>query len=172
MVISAGPCVVRSWHANDAASLVEQADNPAIWRNVRDAFPSPYTSRDAAEWLAHVMGNVPETDFAIDVGGHAVGAIGFVLQNDIHRLSAELGYWLGERYWGAGIASAAVRAVVPYAFQTYGLVRIFARVFSTNLASSRVLEKAGFSREATLRCAAVKEGRVLDEHLYVTLQRH
>jgi RimJ/RimL family protein N-acetyltransferase len=170
MHIDAGKCVVRSWQAHDARSLADHANNPEIWRNVRDGFPSPYTLNDARAWLLHLSDKVPETDFAIDIGGNAIGAIGFVIQEDVHRLSAEMGYWLGRRYWGKGIVTAAVEATVPYMFETFGLVRIHSRVFSTNTGSARVLEKAGFVLEATLRNAVVKDGRILDEFLFAKLK--
>ena len=169
MLLEAGPCEIRSWKFSDLASLVRHANNPAIWRNVRDGFPSPYTPEDAERWLAHVTTMVPETHFAIAVHGDAVGGIGVMLQPDVLRVSAEMGYWLGEAFWGRGITTAAVRAFAGYAFETYGVTRLFACVFAWNAASARVLEKAGFELEAVLRRSAVKEGKVIDQWQYAMI---
>ena len=108
----------------------------------------------------------PETNFAIAVGDEAVGGIGFTLGMDVERCSAELGYWLGEAFWGRGITTAAVRAATQYAMTTYDLTRVFAVPFVENAASCRVLEKVGFVRECVMRRSAVKDGRVMDQVLY------
>ena len=108
----------------------------------------------------------PETVFAIVVDGNAVGAIGFVLQKDVDRVSAEIGYWLGEPYWGRGITSEALAAVTQYAIENYELTRLFAVPFSANVASIRVLEKAGYALEGRLRRSAIKDGQIVDQVLY------
>ena len=170
MEMNAGCCVVRSWRYADLPSLVENANNPKIWRAVRDQFPSPYTPDAAERWLNFVSLQRPETNFAISVGGKSVGGIGLVIHHDIHRLTAELGYWLGEKFWGAGIMSAAVAAFTGHAFSAYGLVSIYAHVFDWNLASARVLEKSGYTLEARLCKGAYKEGKVIDELLYAAVR--
>ena len=166
MRIDCGPCVVRSWQADDADSLARHANSYAVWRNLRDRFPHPYTLADAEEWLQRVRDAELETDFALDVGGAAVGGIGFTIQEDVYRRSAELGYWLGEEFWGRGIATQAVRAVTAYAFATHDLCRLYAGVFEWNPASQCVLEKAGFVCEGRLRRSVVKDGQVIDQFLY------
>ena len=168
--LEAGPCLIRPWRSGDKAALVKHADNRRIWLNLRDIFPYPYTAKDADVWLAHVAEQDPVTSLAIEAGGEAVGGIGLLLGGDVHRLSAEIGYWLGEGVWGRGIATAALRAFTPWAFATFGLERIWAGVFSTNPASMRVLEKAGYVREAVLRSAVVKDGALLDQVIYATLR--
>ena len=170
MELDLGVCTVRSWRLDDTASLVRHANNRKVWRNLRDRFPYPYTSSDAEAFLRSVIGTTPETSFAIAVDGAAVGGIGLTLADDIHRRSAELGYWLGEEYWGRGITSAAVRAVTDYAFAHYDLVRIWAGVFHWNPASMRVLEKAGYTREATLRKSAFKDGQLVDEVIFAVVR--
>src|SRR5919206_3136879 len=170
MEVDLGVCTVRPWRAGDAASLVRHANNRRIWRNLRDRFPHPYTPADAEAFLRSVIGTTPETSFAIAVDGAAVGGIGLSLAEDIHRRTAEIGYWLGEEYWGRGIASAAVRAITDYAFTHLDLVRIWAGVFAWNPGSMRVLEKAGYTREATLRKSAFKDGEVVDEVIYAAVR--
>ena len=159
-------CTVRSWRASDAGSLVTHANNRNIWLNLRDRFPHPFTPREALSFLESVLGKDPEIVFAIAVGDEAVGGVGFALQKDVDRVSAEIGYWLGEPFWGRGIATEAVSAITKYAFEQHELTRLFAVPFSRNVASCRVLEKAGYVFEGTLRRSAVKDGVILDQCMY------
>ena len=170
MDLEAGKCRIRSWRRADLRSLVENANNVNVSRNLRDAFPSPYTEENAQQWLAVVACMQPETQFAIEVDGEAVGGIGLSLGSDVHRIDAELGYWLGEGHWGRGIVTAAINAFVPYSFGAYGLERVHAHVFEWNRASSRVLEKAGFQLEGRLRHAAMKEGALIDILLFARIR--
>jgi RimJ/RimL family protein N-acetyltransferase len=163
-------CLVRSWRQEDAPSLVRHANNRRVWVNLRDRFPHPYTSDDGARFLAWVLAERPETNFAIAVGKEAVGAIGYQIQPDVHRISAEIGFWLGEAYWGRGIVTEALRAVTEHAFHTHNLRRLFAGVFEWNPASMRVLEKVGYTREAVLRKSAIKDGRIIDQALYAIVR--
>src|SRR5476649_2524836 len=137
-------CEVRSWRTTDVEPLARHADNHKIWMNLRDAFPHPYTVHDARDFIKSVRGHVPETTFAIDVDGEAVGSVGFVLRHDVERVSAEIGYWLAEPFWGRGIATEALIGATHYAVTTYQLTRIYALPFAWNTASCRVLEKSGY----------------------------
>ena len=158
--------VVRSWRSSDVDSLARHADNRNIWINLRDAFPHPYTKRDASEFIRAAMRRTPETFFAIAVDGAAAGGIGFVLHPDVERVSAEIGYWLAESFWGRGIVSEALTAVTHYAIATHHLTRIYAVPFAWNAASCKVLEKAGYVLEARLRNSAIKDGRLTDQMQY------
>lgn len=162
-------CTVRSWETRDLASLVEQANNRRIWLNLRDRFPHPYTRQDGTAFLRHVRAAAPQTFFAVEVEGAAVGSVGFVLQPDVERVSAEIGYWLGESFWGRGIMSEALAAVTSYAVQTHGLTRVFALPFASNAASGRVLEKCGYVLEARLVRSAIKNGAIIDQLQYAYL---
>jgi RimJ/RimL family protein N-acetyltransferase len=159
-------CTIRSWQMSDLASLVVQANNRNIWINLRDRFPHPYTARDGRTFLRNTIESKPETVFAIVVDGSAVGSIGFLLQHDVERVSAEVGYWLGESYWGRGIVSEALVAVTRYALQHHQLTRLFAVPFASNAASCRVLERAGYVLEARLRRSAIKDGAIIDQLQY------
>ena len=158
--------LIREWRRGDEESLVRHANNPNVARNLRDRFPHPYTSDDAHWWIAHVSGQSPPTSFAIVVDGEAAGGIGFIVQEDVARRSVEIGYWLGETYWGRGIATAAVRAISERVFATLDVCRIYATVFESNPASWRVLEKAGFVFEGRLRKAVTKSGDTIDALMY------
>src|SRR5215510_13312315 len=157
--------VVRDWKWQDRDSLVRHANNHDVWMNLRDRFPYPYTKEDAKRWLDCVVGLTPVTNFAIAVNGEAVGGIGYSIQGDVCYRSAEIGYWLGEEYWGRGIATEALVAVTEYAFASHDLCRLYAHVFEWNLASARVLEKAGYALEGRLIKSVTKDGKTIDQLL-------
>jgi ribosomal-protein-alanine N-acetyltransferase len=166
MVISLPTCIVRSWKASDAKAVVQHANNRKVWINLRDRFPHPYTERDARAFLETVHKSREDTFFAIEADGAAVGGIGFMLQQDVERVSAEIGYWLGEAYWGRGIATHALGAVTRHAIEHHQLTRLFALPFAYNAASCRVLEKCGYVLEGRLRRSAIKDGLVVDQLQY------
>jgi len=155
---------LRSWEEADIPALVKYADNRRIWLNVRDVFPFPYTQNDAAAWINTMQD--PLTNFAIAGPAEAIGGIGFNLQDDVYRRSAEIGYWIGETYWNRGIATLAVGAAAQYAFANFDLVRLYATVFEWNPASARVLEKNGFKLEGRLEKSVFKDGNLIDSLLY------
>ena len=161
---------LRRWRAGDEESLVQQANNQRIWRNLRDRFPNPYTMEDARIWVGIANVTEPQTSFAITVDDLAIGGIGILLQEDVHRRSAEIGYWLGEDYWGRGIVTEAVRRVTDWAFENFDLCRIFAHVFAWNPASMRVLEKAGYEYEGRLRQSVTKDGQTIDQVIYAIIR--
>ena len=163
-------CTVRSWEWRDRDAIVRHANNRRISINLRDRFPYPYTVADARNWLDSVIGFEPETNFAIDVAGEAVGGIGFVLQHDVARRSAEIGYWLGEEFWGRGIVTEALIAVTDHAFANYDLCRLYAHVFDWNGASARVLEKAGYELEGRMRKSVTKDGQTIDQLMYAVIR--
>ena len=159
--------ILRPWHREHAASLARHADNPRIAAGMRDAFPSPYTLEDAHRFISLARGPSPNLLLAIEVNGEAVGGIGIHPLQDVYHMTAEIGYWLAEPFWGRGIMTAAVQALLPVAFGRYDIHRIQAGIFASNPASMRVLEKCGFVREAVHRNAITKGGVVMDEILYV-----
>lgn len=163
--------VLRRFAPTDADSLVRLADNRKIWINLRDRFPHPYTRIDAEGWIAHCAAEAgTPTQFAIDLDGLAIGGVGLERFNDVHRLTAEIGYWIGEPYWGNGIATAVLIEMTRYAFAQFPFERIQAIVFEWNPASRRVLEKAGYALEARLARAIMKDGRLGDGFLYACLR--
>lgn len=159
-------CDVRTFREDDAESLAFHANNRKIWINLRDLFPHPYTITDAEEFLKKSIALDPETRFAVAVDGKAVGAIGFGLRTDVERISAEIGYWLGEPFWNRGIMTEVLRAVTEYAIAEHGLMRIYALPYAWSHASCRVLEKSGYLLEGRLRRSAVKDGKITDQFLY------
>lgn len=166
MEIHAGDWVLRPWQEGDEPALVKYANNRNVWINLKDLFPHPYTMEDAEAWVQSQKDRDSPTNFAIANADEAIGAIGLRLQGDIYRRSAEVGYWLGEPFWGQGIATHALRAITAYAFANFDLVRLYATVKEWNPALARVLEKCGFTLEARLRKSAIKDGRMIDLFLY------
>ena len=167
MMLTLKTCEVRSWTRSDAEALVKYANNRNLWINLRDRFPHPYTRRNALDFIRQTREQQPETGFAIVVGEEAAGGIGFLLNGDVERVSAEIGYWLGEPFWGRGIMTEALVAVTKYAIEAHGLTRMYALPFAWNTASCRVLEKAGYVLEARLRRSAIKDGHITDQLQYV-----
>ena len=170
MKLELATCTVRSWEWRDRDAIVRYANNPNVSINLRDRFPHPYTVNDARRWLDSIVGREPETNFAIAVAGEAVGGIGFTLQNDVERRAAEIGYWLGEEFWGRGIATDVLIAVSEHAFANYDICRLYAHVFEWNQASARVLEKAGYVFEGRLRKSVTKDGKTIDSLLYAMIR--
>ena len=168
MHLTLNRCVVRAWQPSDAESLQRHADNPNVARHLRDRFPHPYTMEHATGFLGWVAQQPSPTVWAIAIGDEAVGGIGIERHGDVERVSAEIGYWLGEAHWGKGVATEALVAVTAMAFQQYELTRVFAVPFADHLASVRVLEKAGYVREGLMRRSAIKYGVVRDQLLFAT----
>jgi RimJ/RimL family protein N-acetyltransferase len=166
LYIKTPSAVLRPWKRSDLELLVKYADNPKIAANMRDGFPNPYRIEDACRFIEMAENFEEGFILAIEVKGCACGSIGVHILDDVSRKTAEIGYWLGEPFWGRGITSEAMSAVVPVAFGTFDIARIQAGIFSKNPASARVLEKCGFVREAVLKDAVYKNGRLMDEIIY------
>lgn len=162
--------VIRNWEKEDAPAIVRHANNRKIWLNLRDGFPHPYSLDDANDFVDNILSRDQETFFAIAFSGEAIGGNGLTFGKDVHRYSAELGYWLAELYWNRGIMTEAVRMLSAYAFETYDLLRIYAEPYATNPASVKVLEKAGFLYEGRLRASVYKNGKILDQFVYAIVK--
>ncbi|RYF91302.1 MAG: N-acetyltransferase, partial [Chitinophagaceae bacterium] len=153
---------LRPWALTDIDNLVEFANNASIARFMTNKFPHPYTTEAATNFIAYAMQGNPVGIFAIEVEGKAVGGIGIHPQADIECKNAEMGYWLAEPYWGKGIVTEAVKQMCAYGFKNFDINRIFARPFGSNLASQKVLSKAGFVLEASFEKTLFKNGEYLD----------
>lgn len=161
---------LRPLQMDDAPSFAKQLNNKKIWDNLRDGLPFPYSEKDARSFI-EMVGQAPLlTCYAIVVDGLAVGNIGFTKGEDVERFSAEVGYYLGEDYWGQGIMSAALKQAAEDYFATTDVIRLFAFPYEYNTASARVLEKAGFTRIGRLTKAAYKNGRFVDMFYYEQLK--
>lgn len=165
-------CVIRRWRVEDKDALAENLNNRKVLDNLRDGLPYPYTPRDGEEYIRSMLAADPDKTFAFAVtaGGRVIGSIGVFRCENIHSRTAELGYYIGETYWGKGYMTSAVKQICRHVFETTDIIRIFAEPFARNAASCRVLEKAGFQLEGTLRSNAVKNGTVLDMKLYALIK--
>jgi len=159
-------CVLRPWAPADKASLIANANNRNVWRNLADVFPHPYTEADAESWFRVAGSTDRSIRLAIELNGTAVGGIGAHAGEGIFVRSAKFGYWLGEAYWGRGLVTAAGHALLEYLKADARFVRLEAPVFDWNPSSMRVLEKLGFERVAVLRKSVTKDGQLIDSVLY------
>lgn len=161
-------CRIRKWKLSDARDLAVALSNKKVQDNLRDGLPYPYTEQDGKDFISAML-SADENEtfaFAITVDNIAIGSIGIFRQGNIHRRTAELGYYIAEEYWGKGIMTEAVRQICEYVFSKSDIIRIFAEPFAYNIASCRVLEKVGFQYEGTLRSNALKNGKVIDMKMY------
>lgn len=157
---------LRSWQEDDLDALVKHANNPLIASNLTDMFPHPYERKHGEQFIKMVTEGERHRIRCIEINGEASGAIGLHPQQDIMRKNMEMGYWLAEPYWGNGIITEAVKQMVDYGFQYWDVNRIYARPFGANKGSQRVLEKAGFTLEASFKDTIFKNGQYMDELVY------
>ena len=165
-------CRIRKWELSDAKDLAAALSNKKVQDNLRDGLPYPYTEQDGKEFISAML-SADENEtfaFAITVDDMVIGSIGIFRQGNIHRQTAELGYYIAEEYWGKGIMTEAVKQICEYVFANSDIIRIYAEPFAYNIASCRVLEKVGFQYEGTLRSNAVKNSKVIDMKMYSLLK--
>lgn len=165
-------CKIRKWKLTDAKDIAVALSNKKIQDNLRDGLPYPYSEQDGIDFISSMLSaNEDETfAFAITLDDKVIGSIGVFRQQNIHRQTAEMGYYIAEEYWGKGIMTDAVKQICEYVFKNSDILRIYAEPFAYNTSSCRVLEKAGFQYEGTLRNNAVKNGKVIDMKMYSLLR--
>lgn len=163
---------IKKWELSDAKDLAAALSNTKVQDNLQDGLPYPYTEQDGLEYISGMLAaDKSETfAFAVTTESKVIGSIGIFRQKNIHRQTAELGYFIAEGYWGKGIMTEAVKQSCKYVFDNSDIIRIYAEPFAYNAASCRVLEKAGFQYEGTLRNNAVKNGKVIDMKMYSLLK--
>lgn len=168
--LDCGCALLRPWRMDDLDSLVANASDENVSRGLRDRFPYPYSGNDGRAWLARAVDEAGRS-WAIEVDGLAVGGVSVQPGSDVHRFSAELGYWIGSHYWNRGLMSRVITRFAGEAMTAFGLHRLFAAVYANNPASTRVLEKAGFTREGVQKSAVVKRGELLDLVVYARVRQ-
>lgn len=162
---------LRPWQIQDTERLASIANNPNIAKYMADMFHYPYTIDHAKAFITLATNELKASSpsavrFAIMVNDKPVGGIGLHLQSDILRKNAEIGYWLAEDYWGKGIVTDAIHQIVKYGFENLDIVRIFARIYGTNIPSQKVVEKCSFKLEGKYDKTIFKNGEFLDELIY------
>lgn len=160
--INVGPVTLRRWKTTDHADLVAEANSHAVWRNLSHLFPHPYTPADATSWIALCIDQDPPQNLVIAVDDRLIGVCGMDRFEGVNYYTAEVGYWLGERHWGKGIMTVALRAFVGYVWEAFDVQRLQATAFAWNPSSGRVLEKNGFTLEGVHRSAVFKDGEFVD----------
>ncbi|MCA3223388.1 MAG: GNAT family N-acetyltransferase [Burkholderiales bacterium] len=161
---------LRAWRLADAPSLARHANNERVWRNMSESFPHPYTEAIARHWVERGHVDFGGDNWAIAFDDQAVGGCGLHPGQGHERCNCEIGYWLGEPFWGRDVATEVVRVLTEQALVLPQITRVFAPVHAGNQASMRVLEKNGFHREGELRQSAIKAGRVIDRVLWARLR--
>lgn len=149
---------LRPFFPSDYKSIAAYANNRLIWENLRDRFPYPYSEEDALQFINMAATYSPTTEFAIEFNGEAIGAAGIILKDDVYKGNGEIGYWIGQPFWGKGIGTNVVAELLRIAFYELKLYRVYAEVFEKNVGSARVLEKNGLTKEASLKNAIIKDG--------------
>ena len=152
--------VLKIWETRDVEALLKYAGNPKITQFMSDGFAGVSTPEGAAKFIAFANSGSDKIYRAIEADGQVVGGIGVLMQTDIHRKNAELGYWLAEPFWGKGITTKAVEMLVSEAFEQLDITRIFARPFHSNKASHRVLEKSRFQAGSYTRKGCFQKRRI------------
>lgn len=157
---------IRELRESDSENLAKYGNNKKIWDNMRDYFPNPYLLEDGVAFIKMIQSKDPITTFAISYQDELIGVIGYNLQSDIYKHSAEIGYWIGEPFWGRGFVSKAIELTIEHAFSVMDLKRLYTSVFEHNKASARVLEKAGFNYEGMGEKAVMKNGEYYNDLRY------
>ena len=163
---------IREWRIDDKSALAVNLNNPKVLNNLRDGLPYPYTEQDAEKFIQAMLSSDKNNTFAfaITLNEKVIGSIGVFRQDNIHFRTAEMGYYIAEPYWGNGYMTSAIKQVCQYVFENTDIIRIYAEPFSHNIASCKVLEKAGFQYEGTLKSNAVKCGSVVDMKMYALIK--
>ncbi|MDQ6844577.1 MAG: GNAT family N-acetyltransferase [Bacteroidota bacterium] len=165
-MFSSEKIILRPLENADASALAELANNKKIWINLRDILPHPYTTDDAVFFINLTKKENPHLNFAINYAGQFCGMVGLTPQQDIYRLTAVIGYWIGEPFWNKGIATKAVEMSTGYGFNDLGFIRIHTGIFEHNIGSMKVLEKNGYKKDCVFEKSVIKDGKILDEHRY------
>lgn len=162
---------IRRLELNDSTQITRLINNRKIWDNLRDFIPHPYGVADGDYFINLTQKENPPQTFGILINDTMLcGVIGLVIQKDVYRFSAEIGYWIGEEFWGKGIGTKAIKLIVDYGFNELSLNRIYSGVFEFNKPSIRILEKCNFEKEGILKKAVFKNGKFWDEHRYAILK--
>ena len=158
--------------ATTSEALQRIANSEALARNLRDIFPHPYTLNDARMFIENVrQGNMGYVYGIYHNFEELVGVISMTPGRDVNRYSAEVVYFIGEQYWNKGYATEALKMLPTIAHLNFGFIRLYATVFDFNQPSIRVLGKAGFTKEGILKSSAIKNGKVINEHLFALVLR-
>lgn len=160
----------RQYNQDYAEAFAEMRNNPNVLDNGYDKTPNPFTKQDAIEFINIQLSKEPPQRFFIFYNNELAGEIGITIQDDVHRLCAEIGYFIAEPFWGKGLATEAIKKMTEYTFATFDIVRIVAGVFDFNKASMKALEKNGYYLECIRKKAVIKNEQIIDDYIWVKLK--
>ena len=161
----------KKYNLDYAADFAAIRNNPVVLNNGYDSTPNPFTTEDAVTFISQQIYKQPAERFLIFEDGQLAGEIGITIKQDVFRLNAEIGYFIGESFWGKGLATAAIKKMTNYVFDKFNVIRIVAGVFEFNKASMRALEKNDFYLECVRKNAVIKNGQIIDDYIWVKLKR-
>ncbi len=160
------------WHEWDAANYAEMLSR-VDFSYLEDTYLE-YRDKKAARFhIGQIIGYEEKRGDlyrAVMVDGELAGEVQVVSQEGVHSIDASLGCLLMEEYTGRGVGYEACRQIIEMAFAKNGYERLSANVYSPNVASIRMLEKLGFTREVTLRNGVRKDGHIYDVYMYGLLR--
>jgi ribosomal-protein-alanine N-acetyltransferase len=160
----------RQYSHNYADTFAQMRNNPNVLDNGYDKTPNPFTKKDAIDFINIQLEKKTSQRFLIFYDNELAGEIGITIQEDVHRLCAEIGYFIAEPFWGKGLATHAIKKMTDYAFANFEIVRMVAGVFEFNKASMKALEKNGYYLESIRKKAVIKKGEIIDDYIWVKLK--
>ena len=157
--------ILRPFELSDAIRVSELCNNYNIHKNTLN-IPYPYPIESALSWISTHWDNFSNDksyEFAVTdrLTGELYGAIGLI-SNDQRHKNGEVGYWLGEGYWGNNYTAEALKAIIRFAFLEKDYHKVYGRHIASNPASGRVMKKAGMVEEGIFREHVVKENKYED----------
>ena len=162
--------IIRNFIDDDVDSLYKYANNINVSQYLRESFPYPYSKQNALEWIYFIKQDSDKLALAIADEHELIGGIGAIPNNDVHRFTAEIGFWLGEPFWNKGIMTKAIRVFCNYLFDAYNYNKLSANVFEGNEASKKVLQNTGFILEGILIKNIFKKNKFMDQYIYGLLK--
>lgn len=153
---------------NDFPKVVEYCSDPELSKYMI-YLPYPYTLEDAISWYNNQQESLKKDTmytYGIELKetGEFIGVIS--LSNNQRNNNGEIGYWLGKKYWNKGYMSEATKAIIEFAFQIKNMHKVYARCFSENIASAKVMQKNGLTFEGSLKDHIYKDGKYHDLLIY------
>lgn len=173
IALSIPNATLRPVRMDDAADIALCCHDLQLATDVGGAFPHPYTLENGQQFAAlpsHALAK--PLHLCVTLNNRLVGMMGIVSELGGTKAYAAVGYWMGKHARGQGLAAAGLDAFSQYAFKSFtDINRLEALVFDYNIASMRVLEKAGYMREAVLKGRArTREGNIVDDVMFARLR--
>lgn len=166
---------LKTFDLVEADRLAENANDYDIAYNIARIgdFPYPYQKSDALYFVeAAIQKFYAKSEFHFGIHTQETGLMGAcVIKNiDFDNKKAEIGYWIGKKYWGRGYAKEALRLLISFGFNFIDLNKIYALTFAFNERSINLLNSLNFSKDGTLRQNVLQADKFIDESLFSLLK--